>query len=141
MASEPSDDAEMIVLAVHPRSERVALHEGPYSFSYPIVFEGVRGDDLEVDSEVRRMWFEMYGWDWIVAERDSEDGRDLLQTVEDLRNGMDLIEAFRYGVERLGGVVCNNCDHTFEAEGSGGKLGPTCPECGHPANDPKLLDD
>lgn len=134
--SEGSDDH--LALAVLPRTERAALYRGPEEFSYPITFEGVVGDDLEVDSDLRRMWFEMYGWHWVIAEAGSDEGAVIEQTVEDLRNGVDFLVAFKDGLVDLGGAVCNHCGNAFEAEGSGGKLGPTCPECGHPADDPKL---
>lgn len=140
MASEPSDDTPMYALAVHPSTERVALYEGPHSFSYPITFDGILGDDLEVDSEFRRTWFEMYGWRWVIARQDSEEGGVIEETVEELRDGVEILDAFRNGLVDLGGSVCNYCDNAFAAEGSGGTLGPTCPECGHPANDPKVLD-
>lgn len=40
-----------------------------------------------------------------------------------------------------GGVVkCNNCSEQFWSENES-PLGPTCPECGHPANDPKVTTD
>lgn len=101
--SEGSD--EYLALAVHPRERRVALHRGPDEFSYPIVFEGVVGDDLEVDGEFRRMWYTSFGWEWVVAEADSEAGGVIEQTVADLRNGEEFRAAFEAGLAELETLV------------------------------------
>lgn len=136
--AEPSDDASMVALAVHPREKRAAVYRGTNAIEFPVTFEGIRGDDLEVDSLLRQKWFGMFGWEWVVAEQGTPEGSAVEQTVDDLRDGAAFREAFADGLVDLGGAVCNHCDHAFTPEGSaGGKLGPTCPECGHPADDPK----
>lgn len=136
--TEGSDD--WYCLAVHPREERVALYEGPQSFEYPITFDGILGDGLEVDSEIRRMWFEMFGWHWVIAEVGTDEADVIEQTVSDLRDGVNLLEAFKDGATDLGAVRCNHCDNLIPTEGTDGTMGPTCPDCGHPANDPKVSD-
>lgn len=139
MSGETSEGSgEWLALAVHPREERAALYRGPHEFSYPITFDGVLGDDLEVDSEIRRIWFETFGWHWVIAEAGTEEGDVVMQTVDALRNGVDLKQAFGRGLVEFAGGSCSHCGVELSAEGSDKPLGLTCPECGHPVNDPKV---